>query len=136
MIFVDTSAWYAAAAETGDTAEACREILEQHADDLLTSDAVLAELWTLLSARGQAHLASPTVADVVASVTVLGVEPRDRRTAVEILRTWSDQAFSYTDALTFALIQREDVSTAVSLDRHFEVFRHGPQRRRRLRVLP
>jgi predicted nucleic acid-binding protein len=39
--------------------------------------------------------------------------------AQEILRRYKDQDFSYTDAVSFALMQREGIEEAFAFDAHF-----------------
>jgi uncharacterized protein len=136
VIFVDTGVWYAAAVDEGERSVACQRVLKRHVADLATSDAVLAELWLLLQGRGWGHLALPTVADIVATSVVLSAGHVERRTALEVLAAWPDQGFSYTDALSFAMMEAEGITTAASLDRHFSVYRYGQGRRRRFRVIP
>ena len=50
------------------------------------------------------------------------VTEMDERRAVEIIEHYADKAFSYTDATSFAIIERRGISTAFSLDRHFAQF--------------
>lgn len=136
MILVDTGVWFEAAADRGTSGDQCRDLLAEHHRDLATTDAVLSELWTLMVARGRSHLALVTVQDVVSVAAVLPLTTVDRRRSVEILADWSDQDFSWSDALSFALMERTGIDTALSLDHHFRVFRQGHDRARRFRVLP
>lgn len=136
MILVDTGVWYEAAADRGNSGDQCRDLLAQHHRDLATTDAVLTELWALLVARGRGHLSLVTARDVVSSAAVLAPTTIDRRRSIEILADWPDRGLSYSDVLSFALMEREGIDTALSLDHHFRIFRHGPDRARRFRVLP
>lgn len=135
VAFVDTSLWFAASLDDAATAEPCRAALAA-ARTLETSDLVIAEVWLLLAARRLGHLARGACAELAARAEVLQVEGADRRRAFGILETWADQPFSYTDATSFALMERHEITEALSLDGHFRVFRAGPRRDRAFVVRP
>lgn len=130
-----TGVWYEANAERGALADHLRGVLGARADQLATSMPVLAELWSLLAVRRSVALATATCLDVAAHTDVLAVTPEDRQRALGILRRWSDQSFSYTDATSFAVMTREGIETVLTLDDHFRVYRHGRRRDRAFHVL-
>lgn len=136
MIFVDTGAW--AAAELGESpaAEACRAALAESTGELVTSTSVLTELWTLLAVRRHPARASEACLDVAASCAVLEIGRRDHERALAVLRAWADASFSYGDATSFVLMEREGIEEALALDAHFRVYRYGPSRRRAFVVRP
>jgi predicted nucleic acid-binding protein len=51
------------------------------------------------------------------------VEDQERAENENILLRYDDQAFSYVDAVSFALIERLRFRRAFAFDSHFEVFR-------------
>ncbi len=136
MIFVDTGAW--AAAELGGSvaAEACRTALETNAERLATSTAVLTELWMLLAVRRHPEMASEACQDVAASSEVLTIERRDHERALGVLRSWPGAAFSYGDATSFVVMEREGLEEALALDAHFRIYRYGRDRRRAFLIRP
>jgi predicted nucleic acid-binding protein len=57
--------------------------------------------------------------DVIASATIkVRPTPNDERRAVGILEAYSDKDFSFTDAVSFSVMERLGVSVAFSFDRH------------------
>jgi uncharacterized protein len=136
VIFVDTSAWFDAEIATGRDPGLVNPLVERHHEVLATSTATLVELWNLLAARAQVHRATPACLDIAQSVTLLHPDARDHAAAANVLRTWPGRDFSYCDALSFALMERLRIETALSLDDDFRVYRYGPDRTRAFRVLP
>ncbi|CAN5881878.1 hypothetical protein BH23ACT10_BH23ACT10_23590 [soil metagenome] len=136
MIFVDTSAWYEATADEGPVADAIERLMNDNAADLATSVPVLTELWPLIASRRNATLATAACLDVSINAEVFTVDREDHDRALAIMRGWSDQAFSYADATSFALMARTRIDTVLSLDDHFRVYRHGRHRAQAFHVLP
>lgn len=134
--FVDTGAWYEANFECTAAADALLELFDEYGDDLLTSVPVMTELWTLVAVRSGAHEATASCLDVSAHATVLVVDEDAHRSALGVMRTWSDQSFSYADATSFVLMARHRIDLAVSLDQHFRVYRYGRRKDQAFRVLP
>lgn len=136
MIFVDTSAWYEVFGN-GRSTEAVRRLIDGHHARLVTSDAVLAELWNMLHIRRGAYLATPICLQIVERFRLVETESEQRRRALAILTQWADQPFSYADALSFALMERHRIDTALSLDSHFRVYRYQRGRQQQaFTVLP
>lgn len=50
------------------------------------------------------------------------ISVKDQRDAIELLRTNQDKAYSFCDALSFGVIERMQVSKALSFDGHFRQF--------------
>ena len=50
------------------------------------------------------------------------VTPQDERRAREILTRYTDKAFSFTDATSFALMERLGISYAFSFDSDFRQY--------------
>jgi len=125
-LFVDTSAWYAAAS-TGDRSNPrAKEILG--AGRLVLTDHVLVETWRLLAYR---H--APAVADRwwdgirsgVAEVALVGAGDLER--AWEVGRRFSGQGFSLVDRTSFVVMERLGLTRAASFDDHFAIYRYGPR---------
>jgi len=53
---------------------------------------------------------------------IIRVLPEDEDAAVEIIRAHSDKGYSFTDATSFAIMNRLGVDTALTVDRHFRQF--------------
>lgn len=136
MIFIDTGIWFEAEVGSGDASQATHALLQQHESELVTSSPVLAELWNLIAVRRSPHRATRACIDVAASVDLLHIEQQDHDRALGVLATWRDQTFSYADALSFVLAEREGIEVVGSFDDHFRVYRYGPDRGNAFRVLP
>jgi len=123
-IFVDTSAFVAlrnrAEREHDAARTALSELVAQRAQ-LFTSNYVFAETYTALLVRvgrteavdwGRRFRASE-------AIDLIGVDEALEDHAWSILESHDDKRWSYVDATSFALMERERVSTAFAFDRHF-----------------
>lgn len=129
-VFVDSSAFYAAADERSPTNHESRAILER-ADGLLTSDHVIAETWLLLNGRMGRHAAQDYWAAVRdGAVETVTVGPADLDRAWRIAHDFADQDFSLVDMTSFAVMERMGITRVATLDHHFAVYRYGPRRDR------
>ena len=136
-VFVDTSVWYAAAADGDAHCEAARSLLSKHAGALVTSDLVLAELWNLVNGRVDHETANRLVAAIAAGIArVECATPADLEAATSSLAAFGDQAFSLTDRTSWALMERLAITDALALDTDFRIYRYGPQRRQAFTVHP
>lgn len=125
-LFVDTSAWYAAA-DAGDRShERAKEALSA-GDRLVTSDHVLVESWLLLRYRLGLHAAERFWEGLRGGVAAVEpVSAADLEVAWQIGRSFSDQTFSIVDRTSFAIMQRLGIHRAATFDDDFAVFRFGP----------
>lgn len=138
-LFVDTSGFHAVA-DTSDRHHAAAAAIfvdRGGRGDLVTSDHVFVESWWLIRAR----LGRPAAIrywDVMMSgvVQVHGVGAGDVVAARKIVDTWADQDFSLVDCTSFALMERLGIEDVLVFDRHFRIYRFGPQRKRAFRVIP
>lgn len=124
-IFVDTSAYYAVV----DRRDASHAVASTALRDLvaaqrrfISTNAVLFELHGLLVNRLGRDAALKTFRELRVSQTIVRVRERDETRAEDFLAQYQDKAFSLTDALSFAVMERLGISTAFSLDRHFAQF--------------
>jgi predicted nucleic acid-binding protein len=134
-VFVDTSAWYAAADRSDRANRRAKEILSG-AERLLTSDHVLVETWLLLRHRlGPAAASRFWRALRAGAAAVEAVTAADLEGAWHIAEGFADQGFSLVDCTSFAVMQRLGLRSAASFDDHFAVYRFGPGRRQAFAVL-
>jgi len=123
-LFVDTGAWVALADQDDKYHErAAREypdLLKRHRR-LVTTNLVVAEVYIILR-KALGHAAAITFLESVRSSPriekVQSTEELEMK-AESILRRYSDQGFSYTDAVSFALMRQRDIDTAFAFDKHF-----------------
>ncbi|HEX3173262.1 MAG TPA: PIN domain-containing protein [Solirubrobacterales bacterium] len=132
-VFVDTSAFVALRNGSEAEHERARETLARLIDDgasLFTSNYVFAETYTALLVRvgheeaiewGRRFRAG-------AAIELVRLEPAVEEEAWEILERDGDKRWSYVDATSFALIERDGGDEAFAFDAHFA--------QRGLRVLP
>jgi predicted nucleic acid-binding protein len=134
-LFVDTSAWYAAA-DSDDVSNArAREILSA-GEALVTTDHVLVETWTLLRWRIHREAAEAFWRGLrggAAGLEIVG--PADLQAAWTLGQAFPDQDFSLVDRTSFAVMERLGLERAASFDDDFSVYRWGPGRRRAFEVL-
>ena len=134
-LFVDTSAWYAAA-DSGDRSNSRAVEVLSRGDRLVTSDHVLVETWTLIRHR-LGRIAAEQFFDGLRGgvATIEAVTLADLESAWTIGRDFPDQDFSLVDRTSFAVMQRLGVLTAASFDDDFAVFRFGRGRDRAFEIL-
>lgn len=85
-----------------------------------TTNAVLFEGHALILSRLGIEQARQFINRMRHSDTVIvRVSTRDEERAETILYRYTDRAFSFTDALSFAIMERLHISSAFAFDRHF-----------------
>jgi predicted nucleic acid-binding protein len=133
-LFVDTSAFYAAA-YAGDSSHArARDILAV-GEALLTTDHVLVETWLLLRSRGGRTAAQRFWGALRGGLaTIETVLPGDLDRAWQIAEAFADQDFSIVDRTSFAVMERLGLTAAASFDDDFAIYRYGPRRDRAFEV--
>lgn len=133
-LFVDTSAFYAIT-DTGDQVHARATELLTSGDQLVTTDHVLVETWSLINVRGGHAIAERFWGSVRSGMaTIETVLPGDLDAAWRIGEVFPDQDFSIVDRTSFAAMERLGISSVVSFDDHFAIYRYGPRRERAFEV--
>jgi predicted nucleic acid-binding protein len=123
-IFVDTSAWLAVSDGRDKYHAAARAgylhlIREQHL--LVTTNLVIAETYILIRRTGGHAPAQRFLSSLHGSPRLLKVYSAAslEAQAEAILASYADQDFSYTDAVSFAVMQVRSIAQALTFDRHF-----------------
>ena len=132
-VFVDTSAFVALRNRAEREHEAARAGLSRLVSEraqLFTSNYVFAETYTALLVRvGRAEAIEwGRHFRAGAAIELLRVDEPMEEDAWALLEFHTDKRWSYVDATSFALMEREGVQTAFAFDHHF--------RQRGLAVLP
>jgi len=138
-MLVDTGAWYAIADRSDRHHEKARRfyLAEAPRGRLLTTDLILAETWTLISAHLGRDAALKFWSTLRATrIPIHTLDPTDLESAWRIAEAFPDQTFSLTDCTSFAIMERLGVTDAFAFDRHFLIYRSGPARDRALRRWP
>lgn len=132
-VFVDTSAFVALRNRAEREHEAARAALSRLVSEralLFTSNHVFAETYTALLVRVGRSEAIEWGSRFRAgwAIELLRVDESVEEDAWTLLESHTDKLWSYVDATSFALMERENVQSAFAFDRHFT--------RRGLTVLP
>ena len=132
-LFVDSSGWIALVSDRDRRhAEAERTIRDAIGarTRLFTTNLVLAEVhrWSLFRAGPAAARAVLGRIEASPSLELAFASQDDHRAALRWLDRFADQHFSYTDAVSFAVMQAARCPVALTFDRDFTVagFRRVP----------
>ena len=134
-IFVDSSAWYAAADRSDRSNGRAKHLLATE-EPLVTSDHVLVETWRLIH-----HLISTNAAETFWDGLRSGVAIVEQTNSADLEAAWAigerfpDQDFSLVDRTSFALMERLGISRVITFDRDFAIYRYGRGRRFAFEVL-
>ena len=103
-LFVDTSIWYAAA-DSSDRSNARAKAILKSGGQLVTSDHILVETWTLLHQQSSTQRRGAILGwpEKWGGSVIEAVGLADLEVAWEIGNTWRDQDFSIVDRTSFAL---------------------------------
>ncbi len=124
MIFVDTSAWYAAFIPSDPNYETMNAWLESHAHQLVTSDFVIDELITLMTMRSErsrcARVREYLIEEKTAHIEF--VSRQDFMEAWDVHSSFRDKNWSFTDCTSRVIMERLGIRAALSLDNDFRQF--------------
>ncbi|AYO31241.1 PIN domain-containing protein [Biomaibacter acetigenes] len=119
-ILVDTSALYEIFNKTGYYHESAMNILKnmnKYKMIPILTNFIVAEIYTLILIRVGADKARAWIKNNIWHIERITEE--DEKRAINILLSYTDKTFSYTDATTFALMERLNIDTAFTFDKHF-----------------
>ena len=123
-IFVDSSAWIALADKDDshhkEAASAYPLIFKNH-KTLVTSNLVIAETYIVLLKELGHKAAIEFLERIKASPRILKIFSNENieAEAEGILAKYSDQEFSYVDAVSFVIMKRQKIRRAFCFDKHF-----------------
>ena len=123
-LFVDTGAWYALADRFDQYHEQASALFPRVLREyprLVTTNLVIAETYVMIR-RKLGHEAAITFIEKISTSPKLSKVYSDRALEEEaetILRDFDDQDFSYTDAVSFAVMRQNSISKAFTFDKHF-----------------
>ncbi len=125
-VFVDTG-FYAALMDERDEhhAEAITLItlIAEHHFQPYTTNAILIEAHALIMSSLGIDAGIQFLNDMDESTTTkIRVRASDEQRAKQIIRQYTDKDFSFTEAISFAEMERLGITYAFAFDRHFEQF--------------
>ena len=121
-LFADTSFLYALVDPADRHHKVCSALLGQAEDEIrliITTDFILAESHALLLSRLGGRAALTWLRQIRDLGCVERVTEADEESALQLLSRYDDKDFSFTDATSFAVMERLGITTALSLDVHF-----------------
>ena len=126
MIFIDTGAFLARYIERDQYHEAATEhwrTLQNDRRQCFTSNFVLDETITLLARRTTYRFAAERARHLFAStsLSILRPDKHDELAALNLFQKYADQNISFTDCVSFVLMEKHNVTCAFSFDRHFTI---------------
>lgn len=125
-LFVDTGAWLAIL-DPRDKYHASATAFYQEAlvlyPRLTLTNLVAAETYVSVLRNAGYHKALDflDILEQSSSIECVWSDQELEMHAREILRRYDDQAFSYTDAVSFALMEQQEIAEAFAFDNHFSV---------------
>jgi predicted nucleic acid-binding protein len=134
-LFVDTSAWYAAA-DSADAGNVRAKAILKSGEPLVTTDHVLVETWVLLQHRIRNSAAErfwEGMRNGVATIEPVGMA--DLEAAWQIGLSHGAQDFSIVARTSFAVMRRLGIERVASLDDVFAVFRFGAKHRQAFTIV-
>jgi predicted nucleic acid-binding protein len=125
-VFVDTGAWFALADNSDKYHESAVGIYPQLLSkypQLTTTNLVIAETYILIRRTLGHPSAIKFLQSISASPRIIKIYSDKvlEEIAEDILKTYQDQNFSYTDAVSFAVMQAYGLRQAFSFDKHFRI---------------
>ena len=126
MIFIDTGAFLARYIERDQYHAAATKhwrTLQNDRRPCFTSNFVLDETITLLSRRSTYEFAVERARNLFesTSLSILRANENDELAALELFQKYADQSVSFTDCLSFVLMEKQNIKCAFSFDRHFTI---------------
>lgn len=126
MIFIDSSIFIANFLNNEKHHLKVRSILEEiYSEDLITSSDVVTETINWLTRKCNSKLIQDIgiilIEEEIADIVTITYE--NRLEALDVLKKYSDQKLSFTDATSFVLIKKLDIKKTISLDKHFSLLK-------------
>jgi predicted nucleic acid-binding protein len=127
-VFVDSGGFFAHLVADDAEHEAARHCFQRARAQnwaLVTTNAVIFEAYALLlnRAREGRSLAIGLLDDVDAGMChVERATKRDETRAIDLVRTYEDKSHSLCDALSFVVMERLGIQSAIAFDRHFRQY--------------
>ncbi len=122
-VFVNTSAFVASSYHDDRHHNDAVALLERSVHEqfqLVTTNFVIAETHGVLLIRTGRNIAARFLEELRKSTTtIIRVSAQDEQRAQEIIVSYTDKDFSYTDCTSFVIMERLHIRLVFSFDQHF-----------------
>ncbi len=127
-IYVDTSAWFSlmyTKDKYNDRISSIYNSLLENNNIFFTTNSVVGETYTLMRYRINKNSTLPfdflnIIEDSLRIKKIVNNEEIEK-SAIDILKKYKDQKFSYVDATSFAQMKKSNIKYALTLDEHFSI---------------
>ncbi len=125
MIFIDTGAYlgrYLSNDQHHPQAVSYWKKIQEKNERCFTSNFVLDETFTLLGRRAGYDFAVQRANNIYASkvLTILRPNQNDELKAISFFNKYADHSISFTDCVSFVLMNKEKIKRVFAFDNHFE----------------
>lgn len=126
MIFIDTGPFITNSVTTDPDYQKIHSLFESylHEGFVTTSDVISETInWFTRKITINVTVEAGKILIEGELAKIININYEDRLEALGILKKYSDQNLSFTDATSFAVIKRLDIKKVFSLDKHFKLLR-------------
>ena len=126
MIYIDTGAFLArhlSRDQYHPQANTYWGAIQKKNEACVTSNFVLDETFTLLGRRAGYNFAAQRARNIYASESLQILRPtgKEELTAIDFFEKYSDQRLSFTDCVSFVLMQSKKIKRIFTFDQHFQL---------------
>jgi predicted nucleic acid-binding protein len=124
-VFVDTSANFALVNKKDIDHMVATNFLKEATEKrcgLISTNFILAETYTLIMRKIGREIAIRYIKDFRNSAFVIRVLQTDEEEAWDIILKHKDKNYTYTDATSFAVMERLGIKKAFAFDKHFDQY--------------
>lgn len=126
MIFIDTGAFLARHLSKDQYHRRAAEfwnVIRKKNETCATSNFVLDETFTLLGRRAGYGFAAQRARNIYASgsLIILRSDNEDELKAIDFFEKYSDHGLSFTDCVSFVLMQKRKIKKVFTFDHHFQM---------------
>ena len=126
MIYIDTGAFIArhlSKDQYHSQANSFWNLIREKSETCVTSNFVLNETYTLLGRRAGYDFAARRARNIYASESLIILRPNreDELKAIDFFEKYSDHRLSFTDCVSFVLINNRKIKRVFTFDHHFQI---------------